>query len=137
MTEIMRRDDQDEFVGPEEWFTGRVTVRGFFVRDEPSRVSGGIVTFAPGARTAWHSHPLGQTLIVLDGVGWTQVEGEPIEEFTAGDVLLCPVDRPHWHGATPESAMTHVAIQESLEDGTHVTWMQHVTDEEYLGRRAT
>ena len=131
MTEIMSRDSQEEIEGPAQFFTGRVTIRGQFARDEPSRVSGAIVTFQRGARTAWHSHPLGQTLVVIDGVGWTQVEGEPILEFAAGDILLCPRNRPHWHGATPASSMTHVAIQESL-DGTNINWMDQVTHEEYL-----
>lgn len=101
-----------------------------FARDEPSRVTGALVTFEPGARTAWHSHPLGQTLIVVDGVGWTQVEGGPILEFHAGDVLLCPRDQRHWHGATPDGAMSHYAIQEAL-DGTNVVWMEHVPDDVY------
>ena len=131
MTEIMSRDDQEEVEGPEQFFTGRVTIRGQFSRVEPSRLTGAIVTFQPGARTAWHSHPLGQTLIVTEGVGWTQTEDEPIQEFTAGDILLCPPDRRHWHGATPESPMTHVAIQEAL-DGKNVTWMEKVTDDQYL-----
>ncbi len=135
MTQIMARTDQTEIVGPGEYFTGHVTIRGQFSRDEPSRVAGAIVSFEPGARTAWHSHPLGQTLIVIEGVGWTQVEGEPVQEFAVGDILLCPRDRPHWHGATPESSMTHVAIQEAL-DGTYVTWMQPVTDDEYLAGRS-
>jgi quercetin dioxygenase-like cupin family protein len=131
VTEVMRRDSQQVVDGPAEYFTGRVTIRGQFARDEPSRVTGAIVTFQPGARTAWHTHPLGQTLIVTDGVGWTRVEDGEIEEFAAGDILLCPRDRRHWHGATPESSMTHVAIQEIM-DGTNVTWMEHVTDDEYL-----
>jgi quercetin dioxygenase-like cupin family protein len=135
MTEIMSRDSQAEVEGPEQCFTGRVTIRGQFSRDEPSRVTGAIVTFSPGARTAWHSHPLGQTLIVTEGMGWTQVDGEPVQEFAAGDILLCPRDRRHWHGATPESAMTHVAIQEAL-DGTNVTWMEKVSDDEYLAARS-
>jgi quercetin dioxygenase-like cupin family protein len=131
MTEILSKHDQEVVQGPEQFFTGRVTIRGQFSRDEPSRVAGAIVTFEPGARTAWHSHPLGQTLVVTDGVGWIQVQDGPKLVFAAGDILLCPADRPHWHGATPESSMTHVAIQESL-DGTMVTWMDQVTDEEYL-----
>jgi quercetin dioxygenase-like cupin family protein len=135
MTTIMSRETQSEIEGPAQYFTGRVTMRGQFARDEPSRLTGAIVTFPPGARTAWHVHPLGQTLIVLEGVGWTQVEDEPVEEFTAGDIVLCPRDRRHWHGATPEASMTHVAIQEAL-DGTNVTWMEHVTDDDYLGRRS-
>ncbi|TXI25457.1 MULTISPECIES: cupin domain-containing protein [Sphingomonadaceae] len=94
-------------------------------------MTGAIVEFKPGARTAWHSHPLGQTLIVTEGVGWTQVEGEPIVEFQAGDILLCPADKKHWHGATPTQGMTHVAVQEAL-DGKNVTWMEKVTDAQYL-----
>ena len=135
MTEIMSRDTQAVVEGPSQYFTGRVSLRGQFSREEPSRVTGAVVTFEPGARTAWHSHPLGQTLIVIEGVGWTQVEDDPIQEFGAGDILLCPRNRRHWHGATPESSMTHVAIQEAL-DGTNVRWMEHVTDEEYLAGRA-
>jgi quercetin dioxygenase-like cupin family protein len=131
MTEIMSRDDQEEVEGPEQFFTGRVTIRGQFSRVEPSRLTGAIVTFQPGARTAWHSHPLGQTLIVTEGIGWTQTEDEPIQEFAAGDILLCPRNQRHWHGATPESPMTHVAIQEAL-DGKNVTWMEKVTDDQYL-----
>ena len=134
MTEIMSRDTQDEVEGPAQYFTGRVTIRGQFARDEPSRITGAIVTFEPRARTAWHSHPLGQTLIVTEGVGWTQVENDSIKEFVVGDILLCPRDRRHWHGATPESSMSHVAIQEAL-DGTNVTWMERVSDEEYLAGR--
>jgi quercetin dioxygenase-like cupin family protein len=134
MTEVMSMDAQDEVEGLAQYFTGRVTIRGQFARDEPSRLAGAIVTFQPGARTAWHSHPLGQTLIVIEGVGWTQVEDGPVQEFATGDILLCPRDRRHWHGATPESSMSHVAIQEAL-DGTNVTWMEKVTDEEYLAGR--
>jgi quercetin dioxygenase-like cupin family protein len=93
------------------------------------------VTFERGARTAWHSHRLGQTLVVTEGVGWTQVQDGPVPEFAAGDILLCPQDRWHWHGATPESSMTHVAIQEALE-GTNVAWMEKVTDDEYLAGRS-
>ncbi len=135
MTDIMSREAQEEVDGPPELFTGRVTIRGQFSREDPSRVTGAIVTFQPGARTAWHSHPLGQTLVVTEGVGWTQVEDGPVEEFTAGDILLCPRDRRHWHGATPDSSMTHVAIQEAL-DGTNVTWMAKVSDDEYLAGRS-
>ena len=96
VTEIMSRSTQAEVEGPAQWFTGRVTIRGQFARDEPSRVTGAIVTFEPGARTAWHSHPLGQTLIVTDGIGWTQVEDDPVREFAAGDILLCPRNRRHF-----------------------------------------
>ena len=131
MTDILSSDTQQEVEGPAELFTGRATIRGQFARDEPSRVTGAIVTFEPGARTNWHTHPLGQTLVVIDGVGWTQVDGEPVQEFAAGDILLCPADRRHWHGATPHGPMAHIAIQESL-DGTNVTWMEPVTDDQYL-----
>ncbi len=131
MTEINRSADQKTVDGPSENFTGKATVTMLFQRDEPSRVSGARVHFEPGARTAWHTHPLGQTLIVTEGVGWTQVEGGPVLEFHAGDVLLCPAKERHWHGATPTDGMTHIAIQES-ENGSPVTWMEHVSDADYL-----
>jgi len=98
---------------------------------EPSRVTAGLVTFEPGARSAWHTHPLGQTLIVTQGVGWTQCEGEPIVEIRAGDVIWCPPNHRHWHGATPTTAMAHIAITEQL-NGKAVEWMEKVTDEQYL-----
>jgi quercetin dioxygenase-like cupin family protein len=101
------------------------------VAPAPSRVSCASVTFEPGARSAWHTHPLGQTLIVTAGCGWTQCEGEPIFEIRAGDVIWCPPGHKHWHGATPTTAMTHIAVQEAL-DGKNVNWMEKVTDEEYL-----
>jgi quercetin dioxygenase-like cupin family protein len=123
--------DHQTVPGPEQFFTGKVTITGQFQRPEPSRVGGAIVHFEPGARTAWHRHPAGQTLIVTEGVGWTQIEGGPKLEFHAGDILWCPAEHKHWHGATPHDAMTHVAIQESV-NGTPVTWMEKVTDEQYL-----
>ncbi len=129
--EINRKADQQTVEGPAEFFTGRVTISGLFQRPDPSRVSGAIVRFEPGARTAWHKHPLGQTLIVTEGVGWTQVEGDSKVEFYAGDIMWCPPDRKHWHGATPTSAMTHIAIQEAL-NGSAVAWLEQVTDEQYL-----
>lgn len=129
--EITRKADMRTIDGPADWFTGKVTVTGQFQRSAPSRVGGAIVHFEPGARTAWHKHPLGQTLIVTEGVGWTQVEGGQIVEFHAGDQLWCPADRKHWHGATPTTAMTHIAIQES-QNGSPVTWLEHVTEEQYL-----
>lgn len=128
---VLRKDEQVTVQGPEEYFTGNATITANFTRDEPSRISGAIVHFEPGARTAWHTHPLGQTLIVTEGVGWTQVEGEEKIEFYEGDIMLCPKDKKHWHGATTTSSMTHIAIQET-KDGTPVTWMEKVTDEEYL-----
>lgn len=132
---IDRKSDQQVVKGPADYFTGNVTIRGMFARDEPSRVTGAIVTFEAGARTNWHSHPLGQTLIVTDGDGWTQVEGGDKIEFGAGDILWCPKDTRHWHGATPHGPMTHVAIQESL-DGKNVTWMEPVADAVYLADAA-
>lgn len=129
--EITRNADLKVVEGPAEYFTGRVTISGQFQREPPSRVGGAIVHFEPGARTAWHSHPLGQTLIVTEGVGWTQIEGGPKLEFQAGDIMWCPPEHKHWHGATPRQAMTHIAIQEA-QNGAPVTWMEHVTDEQYL-----
>ncbi len=129
--EIVRNGTQPSVKGPDEWFTGSVRIDSMFERSEPSRVTGAIVTFEPGARTAWHSHPLGQTLIVTSGTGWTRCEGEARVEIRAGDVIWCPPGHKHWHGATSTTAMTHIAIQEAL-DGSNVTWMEKVTDEEYL-----
>lgn len=134
--QIVRRQDQTALPGPDAWFTGAVTISGQFQREAPSRVGGAVVRFEPGARTAWRTHPLGQTLIVTEGVGWTQVEGGPIHAFRAGDILWCPADRRHWHGATPHDAMTHIAVQESV-DGSPVTWMEKVTDAEYLAGPTT
>lgn len=128
---ITRKADLKVVEGPEDFFTGKVTITGHFQRESPSRVAGALVCFEPGARTAWHTHPLGQTLIVTEGVGWTQLEGGPKLEFYAGDILWCPAEHRHWHGATQHQGMTHIAIQESL-DGKVVTWMEKVTDEEYL-----
>jgi len=129
--EITRKADQRTVDGPEQYFTGKATITGQFQREAPSRVTGAIVHFEPGARTVWHTHPLGQTLIVTEGVGWTQVQGGPKLEFHAGDVLWCPAEHKHWHGATPHEGMTHIAIQEAL-NGKNVTWMEPVTDEQYL-----
>tara|TARA_B100000378_G_scaffold203392_2_gene166749 strand:+ start:1461 stop:1952 length:492 start_codon:yes stop_codon:yes gene_type:complete len=127
---IERKEDMKTVEGPADYFTGKATITGQFEREAPSRVTGAIVHFEPGARTAWHTHPAGQTLIVTEGVGWTQIEGGPKYEFHAGDVLWCPAEHKHWHGATPHDAMTHVAIQEKI-DGSNVTWMEKVTDEQY------
>ncbi|MBW4330884.1 cupin domain-containing protein [Stakelama sp. CBK3Z-3] len=117
--------------GPEENFTGSVQVEMLNNPADPARASCASVTFQPGARSAWHTHPLGQTLIVTDGIGWTRCEGEEKVEIRAGDVIWCPPGHKHWHGATSDSAMTHIAIQESL-DGSPVTWMEKVSDEDYL-----
>ncbi len=133
---IARKADMKTVDGPAEYFTGKATITGQFQREDPSRVSGAIVHFEPGARTAWHTHPAGQTLIVTEGVGWTQIVGGPKLEFHAGDILWCPAQHKHWHGATPHEGMTHIAIQEAV-DGTPVTWMEKVTDEEYLAPLGT
>ena len=116
--------------GPEDWFTGTVWIDYLFQAIEPARASGAQVTFEPGARTAWHTHPLGQTLIVASGCGWAQREGGPIEEIRPGDVVWFSPGEKHWHGATATTAMTHIAIQESL-DGKPVDWLEKVSDEQY------
>jgi quercetin dioxygenase-like cupin family protein len=133
--DITRKADLTTVEGLEAFFTGKVTITGQFQRPAPSHVTGAIVHFEPGARTAWHTHPCGQTLIVTEGVGWTQVEGGPKLEFYAGDILWCPAEHKHWHGATPHEGMTHIAIQDTL-DGKNVTWMEKVTDEEYFATPA-
>ena len=128
--EIKRSGSQASRKGAAEWFTGAVRVDPWFQAPEPARVSGGHVTFEPGARTAWHTHPLGQTLIVTSGLGWVQREGGPIEEVRAGDIVWFPAGEKHWHGASSTTAMTHIAIQESL-NGKNVDWLEHVNDEQY------
>ena len=127
---ITRAGSQASLKGPAEWFTGTVRVDPLFQASEPGRVGGGHVTFEPGARSAWHTHPLGQTLIVTSGLGWAQAEGGPIEEIRPGDVIWFPAGLKHWHGATPTTAMTHIAITESL-DGKNADWMEKVSDEQY------
>jgi len=127
---LKRAGSQPSQIGPAEYFTGNVRIDPLNSAPEPSRVSCASVTFEPGARTAWHTHPLGQTLLVTAGAGWTQCEGEDVVEIRAGDVIWCPPGHRHWHGATPTTAMTHIAIQESL-NGSPVTWMEKVTDEQY------
>jgi quercetin dioxygenase-like cupin family protein len=128
---LYRNGTQPSQKGPADWFTGAVRIDPLNTAPAPARHGAARVTFEPGARTAWHTHPLGQTLIVTSGVGWTQCEGEPIVEIRAGDVVWCPPGHRHWHGASPTTAMTHIAVQEAL-DGKMVEWMEHVTDEEYL-----
>jgi quercetin dioxygenase-like cupin family protein len=114
-----------------DWFTGTVRIDPLFGPDA-DRVAGGLVTFEPGARTAWHTHPLGQTLVVTAGMGWVQHDGGPIEEIRPGDVVWIPPDERHWHGATRTTAMSHIAIQEKL-NGEVVVWLEQVTDAQYLG----
>jgi len=128
--EIRRSGAQASRKGPAEWFTGTVRIDPLFAAPEPARVSGGMVTFEPGARTAWHTHPLGQTLLIVSGLGWVQRDGVPVEEVRPGDVVWFPPGLKHWHGASPTNAMTHTAIQESL-DGKNVDWLEKVRDEQY------
>ena len=128
--EITRNGSRPPGKGPDEYFTGSVRIAPLFQADDPARGVGASVTFEPGARTAWHTHPLGQTLIVTAGLGWAQREGGPIEEIRPGDVVWFPPGEKHWHGATPTTAMTHIAIQERL-DGKTVVWMEKVSDELY------
>lgn len=116
--------------GPSDWFTGSVRIDRLVQADDPARVQAASVTFEPGARTAWHTHPLGQTLIITSGCGWVQAEGSPVEEVRPGDVVWFPPNVKHWHGATDTTAMSHIAIQEAL-NGKVVEWMEHVTDAQY------
>lgn len=117
-------------IGPAEYFTGTVRIDAPFQATEPARVGGATVTFEPGARTAWHTHPLGQTLIVTHGQGWIQCEGEAIQVMNTGDIVWIPENVKHWHGATPDNAMTHIAIAESL-NGSPVDWLEQVSDQQY------
>jgi quercetin dioxygenase-like cupin family protein len=130
--DIKRVGSRPSVQGPEDWFTGNVRIDFLFDAQEPARAGGASVTFEPGARTAWHTHPLGQTLIVTSGFGWVQREGDKIQEIRPGDVVWFEPGEKHWHGASPETAMTHIAIQEAL-DGEAVEWMEKVTDKDYGG----
>ncbi|MEO8726690.1 MAG: cupin domain-containing protein [Acidobacteriaceae bacterium] len=128
--DLKRVGTQPSTKGPADWFTGTARVDPLFQAADPARVSGASVTFEPGARTAWHTHPLGQTLIVTAGCGWAQRDGGAKEEIHPGDVVWFAPGEKHWHGATAKTAMTHIAIQERL-DGKAVDWMEHVSDEQY------
>jgi len=128
--EIKQSGSQPSAKGPADWFTGTVRVDRLFQAPDPARVAGASVTFEPGARTAWHTHPLGQTLIVTFGLGRVQRWGGPIAEIRPGDVVWFPPGEKHWHGASPATAMTHIAVQESL-NGKVVDWMEQVSDEQY------
>ena len=128
--EIKRNGSQASGKGPTDWFTGAVRIDPLFQAPAPARVQGASVTFEPGARTAWHTHPLGQTLVVTSGLGWAQRWGGPIEEICAGDVVWFAPGEKHWHGASATTAMTHIAVQEQLE-GKAVDWMEQVSDEQY------
>jgi quercetin dioxygenase-like cupin family protein len=127
---VTRNGSQPSVKGPSEWFTGVVRIDQPFQATEPARVGGAVVTFEPGARTAWHTHPLGQTLIVTAGSGWAQREGGEVEEIRPGDVVWFDAGEKHWHGATPTTAMTHIAFAEKL-DGKVVDWLEKVSDEQY------
>lgn len=131
--EIRRCGSQPSNRGSAEYFTGSVRIDPVCQPESPARVAAATVTFEPGARTAWHTHPLGQTLIVLSGCGRAQTWGGPMEEIRAGDVIWFPPGEKHWHGAAPTTGMTHVAIQERGEDGKPVEWLEQVSDEQYGG----
>ncbi len=128
--DIIRAGTRPSGKGPDGWFTGTVRIDPLFNSFDPARVQGAQVTFEPGARTAWHTHPLGQTLIVTSGLGRVQREGGPIEEIRPGDVVWFAPGERHWHGASPQAAMTHLAIQE-VKDGKVVDWAEHVSDADY------
>jgi quercetin dioxygenase-like cupin family protein len=130
--EIIRADSRQTGPGPADWFTGSVQIERLFNQFDDERVQGANVTFEPGARTAWHTHPLGQTLIVTSGLGRVQRWGGPIEEIRPGDVVWFAPGEKHWHGAAPETAMSHTAIQE-VQDGKTVDWMEKVSDKDYNG----
>ena len=127
---ITRIGTQPSAKGPADWFTGAVRIDALFAANLARRAASALVTFEPGARTAWHTHPLGQTLIVTAGCGWVQKQGCPVEEIHPGDVVWFEPGEKHWHGATATTGMSHIAIQENL-DGKVVDWMEHVSDEEY------
>lgn len=128
--DIHRSGSRPSGKGPEDYFTGTVRIDPVMSPPDPARVAGAWVTFEPGARTAWHTHPLGQTLIVMTGCGWVQREGGPVEEIRPGDVIYFHPGEKHWHGATPTTAMSHIAIQEKL-NGSPVDWMEKVSDAQY------
>lgn len=128
--DIQRVGAKPSVKGPADWFTGAVRIDPYFDGPDPAKVSGANVTFEPGARTAWHTHPLGQHIIITSGVGRVQQEGGEVQEVHPGDVVWFPPNVKHWHGAAPANAMTHIAIQEA-QDGSAVEWLEHVTDEQY------
>jgi quercetin dioxygenase-like cupin family protein len=128
--EIKRAGSHPSGKGPADWFTGAVRIDPLFTAPDPAFVQGALVTFEPGARTAWHTHPLGQTLIVTAGLGWAQHDGGPVEEIRPGDVVWFAPGEKHWHGASPTNGMSHIAIQEK-KDGKVVDWLDHVTDAQY------
>jgi len=128
--EIIRTGSQPSAKGPEDWFTGAVRIDPLFQPNNARRAAAAMVTFEPGARTAWHTHPLGQTLIITAGTGWVQREGGAVEQVYPGDIVWIEANEKHWHGATVKNGMTHIAIQENL-NGKVVDWMEKVSDEDY------
>ena len=128
--ELKRNGSQPSARGPAEYFTGTVRIDALFKTPDPARASGAYVTFEPCARSHWHTHPLGQTLVVTSGCGYVQSWGEPLRVIRPGDVVWCPPGEKHWHGAAPGTAMTHLAVQEAL-NGKVVDWLEEVTDEQY------
>ena len=128
--DITRAGSQPSGKGPAEWFTGTVRIDPLFTAPDPARVGAALVTFEPGARTAWHTHPFGQTLVVTAGCGWVQQGGGPVMEIRPGDVVSFAPNEKHWHGASATTAMSHIAIQERL-NGSPVDWLEHVSDAEY------
>jgi quercetin dioxygenase-like cupin family protein len=130
--EIKRAGSRPSGKGPADYFTGSVRIDPLLDAPDPGRVAGAMVTFEPGARTAWHTHSLGQNLIITAGCGWVQHEGGPVEEVRPGDVVWFPPGERHWHGVTPTTAMSHIAIQEK-QDGKAVDWMEQVSDDQYRG----
>ncbi|GAB3760288.1 (R)-mandelonitrile lyase [Spirosoma pomorum] len=128
---IVKNGSQPSAKGNADWFTGSVRLDPLFAKKDVTKAAGALVTFEPGARTAWHTHPAGQTLVVVSGLGWVQKEGGPIEEIKPGDVVWFEPNEKHWHGASPDKAMSHIAIQEEL-NGEVVTWMEKVSDEQYV-----
>jgi len=133
--DIIRRGSLPSSPGPAEYFTGSVTIQTRFQREQPARIGGALVSFEAGARTAWHTHPLGQTLIVASGSGLVQREGGAIETIAPGDIVWFPPGEKHWHGASPTEAMSHYAIAEAL-DGKSVDWLEKVSDADYRGERS-
>ncbi|UUC43936.1 (R)-mandelonitrile lyase [Flavobacterium cerinum] len=127
---IIKNGTQSSIKGSEDWFTGAVRIDPLFAKEATTRAAGNLVTFEPGARTAWHTHPAGQTLIVVSGLGWVQKEGEAVFEIQPGDVIYFEPNEKHWHGASPNKAMSHIAIQEEI-NGIAVTWMEKVSEEQY------
>ena len=128
--EIVKNGEQSSIKGPLDWFTGSVRIDPLFSKKEATKGAGALVTFEPGARTAWHTHPAGQTLIVISGLGWVQRQAGPVEQIGPGDVIWFEPNERHWHGASPDKAMSHIAIQEEI-NGQVVTWMEKVSDDEY------